>query len=134
MKVRRFLFGVSAALVVAMNSSALATIIITTNMSGADAEVREDQVNADLFTGLPAGGNRGADLELASRILDDVTINATTNVITNAHPTNDRSSIMFMKFDISNLPGHLDPFWANKKVTLRTHVRNNNLPTSRLLN
>jgi len=134
MKVRQLVFGMSAAFVVAMNSSALATIIITTNMGGADAEVREEQVVSDADTGLVSGTNRGAQIELATRIKDDVAVDTTTDpdTITNAHPTNDNSSIMFMKFDISSLPAANDAFWADKQVLLRLHVHQGNLPTSRL--
>ena len=38
---------------------------------------------------------------------------------------NDRSSIMYMKFDLSTLPASTDTFWNNKQVNLRLYVRTN---------
>lgn len=107
----RFLFSlVVSALCVAGAQIANAAIIITTNMGGADAEVRESEVNPDLG-GVPQGANRGTNQELATR-----------------RATN-RSSAMFMKFDISGLtPADL----AGKNVNLQLSVRNNNLPLNRL--
>lgn len=134
MKVRRLMFSMSAALGVAVASSAHAEIIITTNMGGADAEVREEQFGSDADTGLVTGTNRGAQPELATRIKDDVAVDTSTDpdTITNAFPTNDNSSIMFMKFDVSSLPAANDAFWADKEVVLRLRIALNNLPTSRL--
>ncbi|MEX2091861.1 MAG: PEP-CTERM sorting domain-containing protein [Pirellulales bacterium] len=134
MKVRRLMFSMSAALGVAVATSAYAEIIITTNMGGADAEVREEQTASDADTGAVTGTNRGAQPELATRIKDDVAVDTSTDpdTITNAFPTNDNSSIMFMKFNISSLPAANDAFWADKEVVMRLRVTLNNLPTSRL--
>jgi hypothetical protein len=107
MKVRKFAFGVLAALLASAGSSVLA-VTITTNMNGADAEVREEEILADLF-GVPQGMNRGANTELASRIRDS-----------NAN-SGDRSSAMYLKFDISGLTqADID----NNVIRLRMHVRN----------
>lgn len=115
---RLVLFCVAiVAMLVALEPLANAALIITTNKGdGADAEVRESQTEID-FGGVPLGQNRGSNTELATRAKDD------------GVATNDRSSIMYLKFDISNLSaGDL----TGKEVALRLHVRNNNLPQSRL--
>lgn len=116
-----------------------AAIFIPTNFGiGADAEVREDtdsdmRVNTDAAwgpVGAPRGRNRGGlvgesnaiagGMELATRIKD-----ATAN------PTNDRTSAMYLKFDISGLtPADLI---TNQQVVLQLTVRNaNNLSWSRI--
>jgi hypothetical protein len=119
MKVRKLAFGVFAALLASASSSALAATI-TTNMNGADAEVREEEINADLF-GVPQGANRGTSNELATRIRDDV-----GNFDNNQG--NDRTSAMYLKFDISSLtPASL----AGKEIRLQLTVRNSNLSDSR---
>src|SRR5262245_13875021 len=125
MKIRWLMLGVCTAIGVAVATSVDAEIIITTNMGGADAEVREEQVTADAETGAVSGVNRGAQVELATRIKDDVTVSGTT--ITDANPVGDNSSIMFMKFNISTLPAANDPFWANKEVVMRLRVHTNNM-------
>jgi len=128
---RRLMFGLCAAISVACASSSQAAIVITTNMGGADAEVREEQTNVDAETGLVTGGvNRGNNAELATRIKDDVAFTGTT--ITDPHPASDNSSVMYVKFDISSLPAANDPFWTDKQVSFRGHIRNNNLPESRI--
>jgi hypothetical protein len=72
-------------------SPARADIFIPTNSGGADAEVREEEFNLN-GTGVPQGTNRGASNELAMRIKD-----ATGN------PTSDRSSAMYLKFNIASI-------------------------------
>lgn len=110
MSSRWYCFGISAALLLGAQSSALAGLVITTNQNGADAEVREEDINADLFTGLPAGTNRGANNELATRIIDT------------AGNSGDRTSAMYMKFDIT---GVTQSVLDNNAVRLRLHVRTN---------
>jgi hypothetical protein len=104
-----------------------AAILISTNQNGADAEVREDpdnhmRPNIDPLwgpLGTPRGRNRGADVELATRIRDLL-----------ANPTNDRTSAMYLKFDISGITqADLN---ANHEALLRLTVRNTNLNWSRI--
>jgi len=125
-----------------------AAILIPTNLGvGADAEVREDPDNhmrpgtpatdpAWSAPGAPRGRNRGGingstlvggDLsvadaggqELATRIRD-----LTSN------PANDRTSAMYLKFDISGLT--LSDLNTYRNVKLRLTVRNTNLNWSRI--
>src|SRR3989304_5658037 len=136
MKVRRLMFGMVAALCVGANSYA-AVIIPTKLGKGADAEVRESDGNVGLVNGVAAGGNRGGGTELATRKRDSVGVDTSTtpNTINNYFPTNDRSSVMYLKFDISSLPASADPFWADKQVNLQLHVRQNgNIAGQRLWN
>jgi hypothetical protein len=104
-----------------------AAILIPTNQNGADAEVREDadnhmRPNTDPAwgpVGAPRGLNRGTNGELASRIKDTV-----------ANAANDRTSAMYMKFDISGITqADLD----NNVAALRLTVRNTNLAWNRIL-
>jgi hypothetical protein len=108
-------------------SEAGAAILIPTNQNGADAEVREDpdnhmRPNTDPLwgpPGTPRGRNRGADVELASRIKDST-----------ANLSNDRTSAMYLKFDISGITaGDLN---LNKQALLRMTIRNTNLNWSRI--
>jgi hypothetical protein len=108
-------------------SEAGAAILIPTNQNGADAEVREDpdnhmRPNTDPVwgpPGTPRGRNRGADVELASRVRDLV-----------ANPANDRTSAMYLKFDISGITqADLN---SNHQALLRLTVRNTNLNWSRI--
>jgi hypothetical protein len=87
-----------------------ATIVIPTNQNGgADAEVREEEVNPD-GSGVPQGANRGSSTELATRAKD-----STAN-------SGDRSSAIYLKFDISGLTqSDLDTYHG---TTLRLTVRN----------
>jgi hypothetical protein len=86
-----------------------AAVIIPTNQNGADAEVREEEINPGP-TGVPQGTNRGANVELATRFKD-----STAN-------SGDRSSAIYLKFDISGITqGDLD---ANAQAVLRMTVRN----------
>lgn len=115
-----------------------AAIMIPTNMNGADAEVREDadsdmRPNTDPAwgpLGAPRGRNRGGvigetaaiagGMELATRIKD-----ATAN------PTNDRTSAMYLKFDISSITQ--SDLNNNPEAMLRLSIRNaNNLSWSRI--
>jgi hypothetical protein len=125
MKVRSLLVLGAFALAVSVGTSAQAVIIIKTNDGqGADAEVREENTNAQLdenFVNVLKGTNRGSAIELATRG------NNTTNTA-----TGDTSSIMYMKFDISSLPGSADPFWTNKQVRLRLNVNLANISAARL--
>jgi hypothetical protein len=137
---RRFLIlSISSLIAVCWSSAnAQAAILIPTNQNGADAEVREDadnhmRPNTDPLwgpVGAPRGRNRGGvigqsvgdagGMELATRIKD-----ATAN------PANDRTSAMYLKFDISGLTqSDLD---NNHQALLRLAVRNaNNLSWSRI--
>ena len=122
MKVRRLVLGVAVAL--CFGATVKASIIIPTNLNGADTEIREFELNATaLAPTVVATQQRGANNELATRG-QETTITA----------TNDRSSIMYMKFDISGLPNHTaNPgFWADKKLFFRGYVRNTNLSDSRI--
>jgi hypothetical protein len=122
MKVGKLVFGLAAVLCV--GATANASIVIPTNFGvGADAEVRESQFSVSLDDGSVTGTNNGASTELATRG------NNTT-----VASTGDKSSLMYMKFDISSLPAANDSFWNDKQVILRGHIRNGNLPQSRLKN
>lgn len=120
MKVSKFMLGLAAALTVGTNANAY--IVIPTNQNGADTEVRESEIT-DNF-GIVATTQRGKSTELATRGLDTTTT-----------ATNDRSSMMYMKFDISGLPNHnSDPaFWSNMNLFFRGYVRNTNLSNGRTL-
>jgi hypothetical protein len=119
---------------VALVSSTQAELIITTNMGGADAEVREEQTVSDGETGAVSGTNRGAQTELATRIKDDVAVNGAGDTITDPHPASGQnSSIMFMKFNVAGLPVSSDPYWSDKEVMLRLRVHSNNMSPQRLL-
>jgi hypothetical protein len=94
-----------------------AVVIIPTNQNGADAEVRESDINpctdpgTGCVPGTPLGTNRGDSTELATRLKD-----STAN-------SGDRSSAIYLKFDISGISQQdLD---AND-ARLRMHVRNSN--------
>ena len=121
MRVRKLLFGLAAVLCV--GSTANAAVIIPTNRNGADAEIRESDIT-DNFGVTEATAQRGNSTELATRGSDTTTT-----------ATNDRSSMMYMKFDISGLPNHTsDPgFWSDKNLAFRGYVRNTNLSNGRLL-
>jgi hypothetical protein len=96
MKARWLLPGLAAVLVAAARVNA--EYIVTTNMNGADAEVREDDINpstnpAIAPVGTPLGTQRGASTELASRAKDSTS------------GSGDRSSAIYLKFDISDANG-----------------------------
>lgn len=103
MSLRWFVFSFAAALVCAARVNA--AYVVTTNMNGADAEVREDDINPVVTDHdgdggavtppipVPFGTNRGANVELASRAKD-----STAN-------SGDRSSVVYLKFDISDANG-----------------------------
>jgi hypothetical protein len=142
---RRQLFTAIAILVIAagfgVHANATPIVEITTFQGGADAEVRESDAATD-FLGAVVGTNRGHDREIASRINDGVdpqTVGASSPTPTdvsdvsdgdgNWFRTGDRSSVIYTKFDLTNLPSHLqnpnDPFWTSYgDVTFRMHVRN----------
>jgi hypothetical protein len=126
------------AIVVCAGAGAQATIIIPTNFGkGADAELRESEPNVDL-SGVALGSNRGGGTntgaELATRGVNAVTEGAAGSnptpppdrIIANHFPTNDRSSVMLLKFDIGALPAAADPFWNDKKVNFQLSTRNDN--------
>ncbi len=121
MKVSRFLFGLAASFCV--GASANAYIVIPTNQNGADTEIRESDIT-DNFGVTEASAQRGNSTELATRASD-----------TDAAAQGDRSSMMYMKFDISGLPNHnSDPgFWSDMNLFFRGYVRNTNLSNGRLL-
>jgi hypothetical protein len=101
MKARWYLFSFAA--ISLFGSIASAEYIVTTNMNGADAEVREDDINPIVTDHdgnpmtpsipVPFGTNRGTNTELASRAKD-----STAN-------SGDRSSAMYLRFDISDANG-----------------------------
>jgi hypothetical protein len=102
---------VTVTLLLPMNSrGTAATIVIPTNQNGgADAEVREEEINPN-GSGVPQGTNRGSNTELATRAKD-----STAN-------GGDRSTAIYLKFDISGLTqSDLD---TNDGTTLRLTVRN----------
>jgi hypothetical protein len=100
---------VCGGVVVSIAADSNAAIVIPTNQNGADAEVREEEINPNT-TGVPQGTNRGANVELASRIKD-----STAN-------SGDRTSAIYLKFDISGITQNdLD---ANAQAVLRLTVRN----------
>ena len=123
-----FITCIGSALMPAMSWSqaGAAPIVIPTNSNGADAEVRESETNVG-FDGVPVGANRGGSVELASRIRDQVEPLAATDPsqVTNWFPANDRSSVMYLKFDISSLPGSSDPLWNDHNVHLRLSATQN---------
>jgi hypothetical protein len=92
-----------------------ADIVIPTNQNGADAEVREAEIGPS--TPYP-GVNRGSNFELATRLIDR----------TNGG-TSDRSSAMYLKFDISGITAA--QLAANPFATLRMHVGNVNVQANR---
>lgn len=99
MKARWLLLGLATMLVATARLNA--AVIVTTNMNGADAEVREEEINPNVNpalgpVGVPFGTNRGTNTELASRAKDSTP------------GTNDRSSAMYLKFDISDANGVTD--------------------------
>ena len=127
----------SAVALLCVGTAVDAAIIIPTNLGkGADAELRESETGVSIITGVADGVNRGANTELATRANDRVLIDsATPPNITNRFPTDDRSSVMLLKFDIGALPAAGDSFWSDKQVNLRLHVRqNNNITGQRLWN
>jgi hypothetical protein len=98
-------------------------LVIPTNFgTGADAEVRESQNGADLG-GFVAGSNRGANDELATRLSARTIIDNMDGTFT-AEVSGNQSSAMYMKFDISELPGSADPYWIGKQVDFRGYTRN----------
>ena len=113
---RRTLLVVGTAIAAGMCSTSSAVIVIPTNLGGADAEVREEEL-APNASGVPQGVNRGANIELATRIKD-----ATGN------PTSDRTSAIYLKFNIAGVTqANLDATQAR----LQLSVRNNNISESR---
>jgi hypothetical protein len=114
MKVHRYLLAIAAVLFSHLVSNA--AVIVTTNMNGADAEVREEEITPTVVPGLgpvPFGVNRGTNTELASRMKD-----ATNN-------TGDRTSAMYLKFDISDANGITNALLAmQNRVSLRLTTRN----------
>lgn len=116
--------------VLVFGARANAALIIPTNQNGgADAEVRESDLGVPVSVDhdndpntpdvlVPGGVNRGSSTELATRRKD-----STAN-------SGDRSSAIYLKFDISTVPDNLN----NSKVTLRLHVRNNNINPGRAIN
>lgn len=112
-----------------LGTNANAVFIIPTNQGGGgDSEVREFQIadGGELDPVVFANAKFGTSNELATRA------NNTTAAITS---TGDRSSSMYMKFDISQLPNHnSDPaFWSNFQVAFRGYIRNTNVSDSRIV-
>jgi hypothetical protein len=99
---------IAAGLTVAWSSIANAVLIPTNVGKGADAEVRESQFTAADLAGSFSGINNGVSTELSTRL------------------STSQSSISFVKFDISSLPGSSDSFWDDKEtVSLNLYVRQN---------
>ena len=121
MRVRWLLCGVAAAGICG-SAIAGAPIVIPTNQNGADTEIREFAI-IDNFGTTESTQQMGGSQELATRGIDTTTT-----------ATGDRSSVMYMKFDISGLPNHQSNpgFWADYNVFFRGYVRNTNLGTGRI--
>lgn len=119
MKVNRLMLCVA---LIGLGANARAAIIIPTNQNGADVDVREHEIT-DNFGTTEATRQRGSVNELNTSGLDTTTV-----------ATGDRSSVMYMKFDISGLPNHTaNPgFWSDKNLYFRGYVRNTNLGDSRI--
>jgi hypothetical protein len=118
---RFLIFSVCGALAAALAASAQAAIVITTNQNGADAEVREEETGTP--TGTPPafpGVNRGSSFELATRLRDQNDPN---------NPLRDRSSAIFLKFDISGISAA--DLLANPYAALRLNVGAVNVVPSR---
>jgi hypothetical protein len=124
---RLFIFSVCAGAVLIAAAASQAAYIVTTNMNGADAEVREDSgdahaasaVNDPAWVGsggplfVPLGTNRGTNTELATRVKD-----STSN-------SGDNSSVMYLKFDISDANGVTNALLSNlNRVKLVMTTRN----------
>ncbi len=99
---------------------------IRTNAGGADADVREEQVN--VVGGIALGTNLGASTEISTRVVNSVTTDTPGTSVVDAFPSADRSGLTMLKFNISSLPNHNTPgFWdPTSKVQLRLYVRNAN--------
>jgi hypothetical protein len=121
MKARWVLFGFAA--LALYSSVADAAYIVTTNMNGADAEVRESDINPVVTDHdgnpvtpsipVPFGTNRGTSTELATRAKD-----STAN-------SGDRSSLMYLKFDISDANGVTNALLGlSDRVKLQLTTRN----------
>jgi hypothetical protein len=105
----------TAAMAVGVSSSAQASVlVIPTNYGvGADAEVRDHQPTT----------NFGMGTELATRILN-------ARPADDPNDTQDRFSVMFLRFDLSQLsPGLMA---QNPHTTLRLTYRNNNITQGRV--
>jgi hypothetical protein len=120
MSIKKVMVGFCAtALVAGFSASVSAETIllqITTKYGkGADAEVRENELNTSGFgdAAVNLGVNRGMSTELATR--STTKTNATTFT-----PGNTTSS--YMKFDISQLPVSSDPYWNGKSVWFRGYT------------
>ena len=118
MLIRRMPLILAVLAMFAMVAVANATVVIKTNDgNGADAELRESSQSTDLAGVVdPSAGNRGNSTELATRVKSAA-----------------RSSVSYIKFDITGLPDVSDSFWTvNKQAILQVRVRHENLPESRL--
>jgi hypothetical protein len=123
MRVRWLLGGLAAACICG-NAMAAPIIVIPTNQNGADTEIREFAiVGSELEPDVVPTQQLGGSQELATRGQNTTTV-----------ATGDRSSVMYMKFDISGLPNHNSnpAFWAQRKVNFRGYVRNTNLTDARI--
>jgi len=131
MSARWYLLALGAAL--ALGARANAAVIVTTNMNGADAEVREEELGTpqvvdhdnDPLTApipVPIGVNRGAATELATRLKDST------------GGSGDRSSVVYLKFDISDANGVTNSVLSQADRTpLRLTTRNSaNLKWNRI--
>jgi hypothetical protein len=124
MKFRWFTLGIVAATLVAgaaarVSAETILMSITTKFGKGADAEIREEELNAAGFGDAATylGGNRGASTELATRAR---TKNA-DGTFTGSH-----ASAQYMKFDISQLPATSDSWWDGKSIWFRGYTRNAN--------
>lgn len=109
-------FLIAAVTAVCIAEVSGAAIVIPTNQNGADAEVREEETGTP--TPLYPGNNRGGNFELATRLIDRTT-----------GGTSDRSSAMYLKFDISGISAA--DLAANPYAALRMNIGNVNVNASR---
>ena len=109
------LAAVCGALIASTASRSKADIVIATNQNGADAEVREAEIGN--FTPYD-GVNRGSNFEMATRLIDR----------TNGGMA-DRSSAIYLKFDISGITAA--ELAANPFATVRLHIGNVNIQANR---
>jgi hypothetical protein len=124
MRATWYVFGIAAALALSANSNA--AYMVTTNMNGADAEVREDSGDVNINTnpvwgpiGAPQGVNRGTNTELATRALD------TTIPPPPLTPAGNNTSAMYLKFDISDANGVTNTLLGlSNRVKLQMTTRN----------
>ena len=111
MKVHRWcLICLAAGYVAACATAVKAAVIPTSFGAGADAEVREDS----------SSSNRGSSNEIATRIIDNFPPG-------HANDGQDRTSAIYLKFDIAG-----QPLLGGQKTAVQMTYRNTNLTTNRV--